>query len=135
MWRSRRTTSGRRSRAIAIAEAKLSASPTIWIEGSASKTLRIALRIRSESSATRTVCDMESLGQQQGAANHTTITPAGGVDSRGLAVLVLCRATTQEKPACPQPHADNLARLIEMLAAAAEYAERSGGTLGEECLL
>ena len=78
---------------------------------------------------------MESLGQQQGAANHTTITPAGGVDSRGLAVLVLCRATTQEKPACPQPHADNLARLIEMLAAAAEYAERSGGTLGEECLI
>jgi len=31
--------------------------------------------------------------------------------------------------------ADNLARLIEMLAAAAEYADRCGGTLGEECLI
>jgi hypothetical protein len=31
--------------------------------------------------------------------------------------------------------ADNLARLMEMLAAAAEYADRCGATLGEECLI
>jgi hypothetical protein len=35
----------------------------------------------------------------------------------------------------PVTCADNLARLMEMLAAAAEYADRCGGTLEEECLI
>jgi hypothetical protein len=35
----------------------------------------------------------------------------------------------------PAKCADNLARLTEMLAAAAEYADRCGGTLGDECLI
>jgi hypothetical protein len=35
----------------------------------------------------------------------------------------------------PSTCADNLARLMEMLAAAAEYADRWDSTLGEECLI
>jgi|HubBroStandDraft_5_1064220.scaffolds.fasta_scaffold555120_2 hypothetical protein len=35
----------------------------------------------------------------------------------------------------PVTCADNLARLMEMLSAAAEYADRCGGTLDSECLI
>jgi hypothetical protein len=45
----------------------------------------------------------------------------------------VCRAIPEENRHAPSH--DNLARLMEMLAAAAEYADRCGGTLGEECLI